>query len=294
MRSRGVTPMTGAGVDATGWRAAAGRARSVGTSASTVWATLLWLCTCKAQAETVPLRGIADSRVRTAVYDGNDVYRLRGYVGYEIDLQFEAGEYFVGLGAGDIEGLSFVSEDNHLFIKPKAQKVSTNLTIITTRRPYQIAYSASAIRPHEGDAEVIFAVRFSYPPGNGDAVADAVSRMLEKAPGERLRNVDYWYCGSPAVKPVAAADDGVHTRLRFAAKAEQPGIFVLNDDGSESLLNFSMDGDDVVIHRVVRQLIVRRGRLTGRIVNKAFSGSGDRLESRTVSPDVKRVGEERP
>src|SRR5262249_8310970 len=75
-------------------------------------------CAGAAEAEIVPLRGIADSRVRTAIYDGNEVYRLRGYVGYQIDLQFEAGELFVGIGAGDIEGISFVSQDNHLFIKP--------------------------------------------------------------------------------------------------------------------------------------------------------------------------------
>jgi type IV secretion system protein VirB9 len=251
------------------------------------------LCVHAALAETVPLRGISDSRIRTAIYDGNEVYRIHGYVGYEIDLQFETGEYFVGIGTGDIEGLSFVSQDNHLFIKPKAKKVSTNLTVVTTRRPYQFAYTASTVSPRNADDDVIFAVRFSYPPSPGDVVADGISRMLQQSSAARARNFDYGYCGSPAIKPVAASDDGVHTRLRFGAKAEQPGIFALNDDGSESLLNFSMDADDVVIHRVVRQLIVRRGRLVGRIVNKAFTGSGERLESGTVSPTIERVGEER-
>ncbi|MFL6601465.1 MAG: TrbG/VirB9 family P-type conjugative transfer protein [Steroidobacteraceae bacterium] len=251
------------------------------------------LCASAAPAETVPLRGIADSRIRTAVYDGNEVYRIHGYVGYEIDLQFEAGEYFVGIGTGDIEGVSFVSQDNHLFIKPKARRVSTNLTVVTTRRPYQFVYTASALDSRDANGEVIFAVRFSYPPSHGDVVADAIDRMLQQSAAGRPRNFDYGYCGSPAVKPIAASDDGVHTRLRFAAKAEQPGIFVLNDDGSESLLNFNMDAHDVVIHRVVRQLIVRRGRLVGRIVNKAYSGSGDRLESGTVSPTVERVDEGR-
>ena len=66
-------------------------------------ATVLWsLGATEALPETVPLRGIADSRVRTAVYDANEVYRLHGFVGYEIDLQFEVGESFVGLGADDI------------------------------------------------------------------------------------------------------------------------------------------------------------------------------------------------
>jgi type IV secretion system protein VirB9 len=262
----------------------------LGGSAPAIFALF---CASLATAETVPLRGIADSRIRTAVYDGNEVYRIHGYVGYEIDLQFEAGEYFVGIGTGDIEGLSFVSQDNHLFIKPKAKKVSTNLTVVTTRRPYQFAYTASALDPRDAHGEVIFAVRFSYPPSHGEVVEDGISRMLQQAAAGRAGNFDYGYCGSAAVKPVAASDDGVHTRLRFAAKAEQPGIFVLNDDGSESLLNFSMDAGDVVIHRVVRQLIVRRGRLVGRIVNKGFTGSGERLDSGTVSPTVERVGEGR-
>jgi type IV secretion system protein VirB9 len=244
-------------------------------------------------AETVPLRGIADSRIRTAVYDGNEVYRIHGFVGYEIDIQFEPGEYFVGIGSGDIEGVSFVSQDNHLFIKPKARRVSTNLTVVTTRRPYQFAYTASALSSRDVDGDMIFAVRFSYPPSPGDVVADGINSMFQQSTAARTRNFDYGYCGSPAVKPVAASDDGIHTRLRFAARAEQPGIFVLNDDGSESLLNFSMDGDDVVIHRVVRQLLVRRGKLVGRIVNKGFTGSGDRLESGTVSPSVERLGEGR-
>ena len=250
---------------------------------------LTWTCPRDTAAETVPLRGVADSRVRTATYDGNEVYRLVGFVGYEIDLQFEAGEYFVGIGAGDIEGLSFVSQDNHLFIKPKARKVATNLTIITTRRPYQFSYTASTQRPEEADTDVIFAVRFSYPPSNGDIVADGISKMLEQSSSARARNLDYGYCGNSSVRPVAAWDDGVHTHLRFAAKTEQPGIFVLNEDGSESLLNFSIEGDDVVIHRVVRRLLVRRGRLTGLIVNKGFTGSGERLGSRTLSPAVERL-----
>lgn len=260
--------------------------RRVGCSAMAI---LAGLGTRTVPAETVPLRGIADSRVRTAVYDGSEVYRLQGYVGYEIDLQFESGEYFVGLGAGDIEGISFVSQDNHLFIKPKAQNVATNLTVITSRRAYQLAYTASALQTQENDPNVIFAVRFNYPPSGGMPPADASDKLLDQSGSARASNFDYGYCGHAAVKPVAAWDDGAHTHLRFAAKAEQPAIFVLNEDGSESLLNFSMDGDDVVIHRVVRELIVRRGKLTGRIVNKGFTGSGERLSSGTLSPKLERA-----
>ncbi|MBS0419033.1 MAG: TrbG/VirB9 family P-type conjugative transfer protein [Proteobacteria bacterium] len=256
-------------------------------------AVVLLLHAREGLSETVPTRGVADARIRSASYDANEVYRLQGHVGYEIDLQFEQGESFVGIGAGDIDALSFVSQDNHLFIKPKAARINTNLTVLTNRRPYQFAYSASALRSDTADPEIMFVVRFSYPPNNGDVIADGINRILQQSRTERPGNGDYWYCGSRAIQPTSAMDDGIHTRLRFAPKAEQPAVFVKNDDGTESLLNFSIEGSDVVIHRVVRQLIIRRGRLTGLIVNKGFTGSGARLDSGTVSSSVERVGEGR-
>jgi type IV secretion system protein VirB9 len=243
------------------------------------------------RADVLPAAGALDPRIRVASYSGEEVYRLYGYVGYQIDLQFEPGETFVGLGAGDIEGVSFVAEGNHLFLKPKVAKVGTNLTVLTSKRHYQFDYAVSSRPPDPRVDEVIYAVRFIYTeePASKEATqARLAAERLAKASAERPRNIDYWFCGHPGVKPVATSDDGVHTRIRFGVRSEQPAIFVKNDDGTESLLNFSMEEGDVIIHRVARQFIVRRGRLSGCIVNKAFSGAGERLDSNTVSPDVSR------
>jgi len=270
----------------------------------------LWLSCADvhiAAAEAWPARGALDSRIRTAPYSADQVYRLPGHVGYQIDLQFEAGEHFVGLGAGDMDALSFSAQDNHLFIKPRATPVKTNLTVLTNRRHYQFEYSASAKHPDPFQGEVIYALRFSYPPGpagSGRMPDNAVvpplgnpaaglanndfDAQLDREAVPRPINIDYWYGGHPALKPVAASDDGIHTRLRFGARSEQPAIFVRNDDGTESLLNFSMDVSDVILHRVVGRLIVRRGKIAGCIVNKGFEGSGTRLESGTVATGVKR------
>lgn len=244
------------------------------------------------RAETVPMKGRVDSRIRSAAYNGDEVYKLRGFVGYQIDLEFESGETFTGLGAGDLEGLSFVGQDNHLFLKPKAAKVATNLTVLTSRREYQFDYSASSQRPAADDPGVIYALRFTYAPSPSQSAAEAAAKrldsQLDNASAKRLHNIDYWYCGEPVLKPASASDDGVHTRLRFAANADLPAIFVRNDDGSESLLNFSMDSGDVIVHRVARRFILRRGRLTGCIVNQGFVGGGTRLDSGTVAPEVER------
>ncbi len=231
--------------------------------------------------------GGVDSRLQAVEYSADEVYPLRGQVGFQIDLQFEAGETFIGLGAGDLAGLGFFAQDNHLFLKPKAARVVTNLTVLTNRRHYQFDYSTVS------HTEVImYALRFRYPPlaaAPGASAARQIEAALAAGSVTRTRNTDYWYCGADSLMPVAAWDDGVQTRLRFAARAEQPAIFVRNDDDSESLLNFSMEGAEVVVQRLAHRLILRRGKLRGCIVNKGFHGAGERLDSGTIASGVERA-----
>ena len=265
-----------------------------GVAVVVIATTLLWMIE-PVGAESLPQRGTADSRVRTATYNPDEIYRLYGFVGYAIELIFEDGETFAGNAGGDLEAITFGWHDNHLIMKPKSPNVGTNLVVYTNRRAYRFEYSASARKPDPRIDQVMYAVRFAYPaqfatkPGVG---ADSTDRDLDAGAAVRKRNFDYWFCGSPSIKPVAAFDDGVHTRLTFGAKTELPAVFVRNDDGTESLLNFNMEDGDVVIHRVAGRFILRRGKLTGCIVNKGFSGGGERLQSGTVAPGVQRERKE--
>jgi len=236
----------------------------------------------------------ADTRLRSVVYSGDEVYRLRGYAGYQIDLEFEPGESFVGLGAGDVEALAFVAQANHLFIKPKAINVRTNLTVLTTRRSYHFDYTVAAAPPDPDHLDVTYVLRFLYPKSMSPEPAPAPSAdsALAQAPATRVRHADYWYCGRATLQPLAAWDDGVHTHLQFNPRVELPALFVRNDDGSESLVNFNVEHGEVVIHRIARQFMVRRGKLTGCIVNKDFAGSGEALSSGTVAPEVERATRE--
>ena len=239
-------------------------------------------------ADVVPERGSIDSRVRVAAYVPDEVYRLRGYAGYQIDLEFEPGETFLGLGTGDIESLTFAAQENHLFLKPRITGVSTNLTVLTSRRAYHFDYSATARRPDSEDQDVVYVLRFTYPllPATGQQDAE-LSRRLSDADHVAL-NLDYWYCGSPDLKPIAAWDDGVQTHLRFGLRQELPAVFLRNDDGTESLVNFTVDGSGMIVHRLSRRLIVRRGKLTGCVVNASFDSAGERALSGTVAPGVER------
>jgi len=238
--------------------------------------------------------GTTDARIRVLVYATDEVYRLKGYVGYQIDLEFESGEVFVGLGTGDLDSLTFAAQDNHLFLKPRAGGVDTNLTVLTTRRTYHFDYTSTERRPDPSFGDVIYVLRFVYPAQRADRAAGVVEHELKTAPETRWHNLDYDYRGSLELKPVSAWDDGVQTHLRFDSDKELPALFIHNDDGSESLLNFSADAGELVVHRIARQLTVRRGRLHGCILNRGYTGSGERLESGTVTPRVERATRELP
>jgi type IV secretion system protein VirB9 len=269
------------------------RERFVRASAFLLCLVLGALTSPQAVANWVPARGKVDVRIRTAPYSADQVYRLYGYVGYQIDIEFSSGERFLGLAAGDMNALSFRAEGNHLFLKPRRARVHTNLTILTSRREYEFDYSASPGPPDEALGEVIYALKFTYPTSRSASeaalAAKQITRDLARASRDRLKNYDYWYCGQPDLKPLAAWDDGVRTWIKFGARSELPAIFVKNDDGSESLVNFSIERGDIVVQRVARRFVLRRGHLTGCIVNKAFTGGGERLKLGTVSPAVERV-----
>ncbi len=236
----------------------------------------------------------ANPRVRLVRYRLNRVYALRGRVGYEIDLQFAPGEHFVGLGVGDANGITVAAAGDNLFIKPRATRVATDLTVLTNRRTYLFDYRVRP--PSAGDRAqpAIYAVRFEYPQARRRRGAAARNRQriahaLAAAERPAVRNEDYWYCGAHSIEPSAAWDDGVETHLVFPPAAQLPAVFVLHADGSESLVDFNMRGDQMVIHQVARRFVLKRGRLRGRIVNRGFMDSQRRLASETISPRVWRI-----
>src|SRR5215469_5729464 len=108
------------------------RHSAVGLFAFIVVGTLLSAPCAVSAGDVTPV----DARIRVFAYDPDEVYRLKGYVGYQIDLEFESGEAFVGLSTGDLDSVTFATQDNHLFLKPRAGTVETNLTVLTTRRAY--------------------------------------------------------------------------------------------------------------------------------------------------------------
>ena len=265
--------------------------QSAGRIGTTLALVVMSAVAVTAHAEALPVGGHVDPRIRTAFYDPNQVYQLYGIVGFHLDLEFAPDERFLGLSAGDPKAIAYSAHGNVLTIRPKVARDVMNLTVTTTEHRYYFDYTI-APRPDANDVDVMYAVQFTYPPKPKTVSlatsADQISQDFDQSEAQRPKNTDYWFCGSPEIKPAQAYDDGIETYLRFGSREELPAIFLQNSDGHESLLNFTVEGDYVVLHRVARRFVLRRGSLTGCIVNKEFTGGGERLRSGTVAPDVIR------
>ncbi len=132
---------------------------------------------------------------------------------------------------------------------------------------------------------------FRYP--DTEKLASLSAEVDEALDGSSRRplNLDYWFCGNSAVKPSRAFDDGVQTHLEFPPRAEWPAVFSIDEHGGESLLNFSVKGSSLVIHRVSKRLVLRRGKATGCVVNKSFDGGSSTTQTGTVTDRITRTVE---
>lgn len=241
---------------------------------------------CPAHSAIVPTAGILDTRVRTAAYEPNEVYRLQGTLGFSIDLVVSPEEQFVGVSGGDLEAVVVSAAQSRLSIKPVLAPFKTNFTVLTNLRAYHIEYLVDERKKDEEPDT--FSVQFTYPPKPSvDATDVKIDEALKRA--APVLNTDYWYCGDLSLQPLSASDDGLHTRITFAADSEWPAIYVLHSDGEESLVNVSVDGDTAVVHRTFERVILRRGELVGCIFNRALIQNPRSPHTGTVSPDVQRV-----
>jgi type IV secretion system protein VirB9 len=169
--------------------------------------------------------------------------------------------------------------------------VATNLTLLTNRHTYHLDYTVTP-RSVSGADEMIYSLTFLYPAEQAQetaalASAHKVTEALAAPPPTINRR--YGLCGPKSLKPIEASDDGIQTRLTFPARVELPAVFVRNEDGAESLVNFTVESDTLIVHRVAKAFVLRRGRLVACVVNQAFAGGGEALASGTRSSEVQRV-----
>ncbi len=264
-------------------------------------------------AAEVPRPGQTDHRIRHVDYDAHQVYRVTGYFGYALTFMFDRGERIHDVVMGDPEAWDVMPRGHVLSIKPKAQDPHTSMLVLTDKREYVFDVRAKPPRKSPDgqamDRDQAFLVRFGYPEQEAKREAAAKAQLaaiesakkIEHARLEAERQVvanmpakpinrNYQATGESALIPTEAWDDGTFTYLRFSAQQGVPAIYTLSIDGQEMIAPKHADGDVVVIQRVSRRLILRRGQSVACLFNEGpvlrtaqpTSGTSDRAGARLL------------
>lgn len=113
-----------------------------------------------ADYEDIPIT--TDNRIKTYIYNPNEVYLLVLHFGYQSHIEFAKGEEIQTISLGDSYAWKITPLANRLFIKPLEKNMRTNMTIITNKRTYQFDIVSQELEIGE-EKDLVYVVRFYYP-----------------------------------------------------------------------------------------------------------------------------------
>lgn len=222
----------------------------------------------------------ADPRLVSRLYDPGQIVRIEGKINVQATIQFGEDETIENVAIGD--SLKWQVTPNRranlLFIKPLAERASTNMTVVTDKHTYLFdLVSSSAHRTP------LYVLSFTYPEEVEPAQsADAAGQPAERANALEMAaatdpyavldpaalNFAWISSGSRSLLPERVFDDGEATFLTWPPGTKMPAILVKDHEGAEGPVNFAVRGDVIVVDGVPSEFVLRAGNETARLVNE--------------------------
>lgn len=210
------------------------------------------------------------------------------------DIVLQAGEVLTSVSAGDtvqwvlgdtVSG-SGSGEQVHIFVKPIAADISTNLVITTDRRTYHLEMSSFR-------KTYMAAVSWRYPNKHFGRTRIQKSALRGasnpygylKMPandnqGLQLANLKFRYeikGDNPHWRPVTAFDNGSKVFIQFPNRLDQgeaPPLFVVGTDGKSQLVNYRVKGTYYIVDRLFAVAELRLGEKKQDVVRIVRLGNG--------------------
>lgn len=104
-----------------------------------------------------------DSRIKTFVYNANEVFSVTTEYGYQSNIEFGENEAIDTVSVGDRVGWQIIPANRRLFIRAMEENAHTNMTVITNKRAYQFDLKSSSASNVIGSEQLVYVVRFYYP-----------------------------------------------------------------------------------------------------------------------------------
>lgn len=229
---------------------------------------------------------VVDSRIRTLIYNENEVYRLITDYGYQSNIVFSEKERVRTLSIGDSVPFKITPSGNRIFVKTLQRGHLTNMTIVTNKRVYQFELSSII----KSARDITYVMRFFYPQEDLEAIADEdienISEIVvdefddgsspsiprsenisevAKQPSLSEKDFNYSYSisgpdGDFDFSPSQIFDNGNSTFMKFAPEtANIVNLFEVTKDGIEQPLAVRFEGEYLVIDKALGKIAVRLG-----------------------------------
>jgi len=238
-----------------------------------------------------PVPTTTDSRIRTLVYNSNEVYELKFYYGYQSFIEFADNEEIEMISIGEAFAWRITPAGKRLFIRPLEVAAHTNMTIITNKRTYHFDIRSGEY-DGRADEELVYTVRFyypqigqplpippqlgvptpvapkpikpgvrsSYPHGRVDDSGNKANILaINRNPDNSELNFDYSLAGkSDNILPLRVYDNGEETLMQFPNdNLIVPTINAVDAFGGEHQLSYIIRDNYVVLPTVERQFTLR-------------------------------------
>lgn len=226
-----------------------------------------------------------DQRLQTRIYDETAVVRIDGRTKVQTTIKFAPDEVIENVAIGDSSAWQVQPNKAQtiIFIKPLQPTARTNMTVVTSKRTYLFDLVAS---PKNA---ALYVLQFRYPDLE-KAAEEARLAAAAEAEAEKLRaaadpiemaaardpyavadpsklNFQWAGAGASELLPSRTFDDGDAVFLTWPVDTAIPAILVMNEDGEEGPVNFTVRGETVVVQGVPPQIILRSGRDTASLTN---------------------------
>lgn len=169
-----------------------------------------------------------DSRIKTYIYNQNEVFPIILHHGYHSHIDFPKSEFVQNIIIGNPVDWDITNRNNQIFLQTYSHNAHTNMTVITNKRTYEFDLIARN-NTEEADYELAYAIRFYYPEDNVELVADTeegcYENYLEIDDIIKGRvNANYIFYGSGDTTPIVAFNDARFTYLKFKEGVKIPKI----------------------------------------------------------------------
>ena len=229
-----------------------------------------------------------DGRILLATYRDREVYKIVASYGFQTTIEFSEKETVETISIGDSIAWQVVPAGHRVFLKPQEQNAVTNMTVVTSLRPYYFELGAKKV---SNPSSVTFLVRFTYP-DSGTAFPEVRATRAVAPPAKKPTdyNFNYTLTGAKEIAPLRIFDDGEFTYMQFRALTDLPAIFLVDKDRQESVVNYRIEGSYVVIERTANQFSLRHGNDVACVYNRnppAAVASSDQSTPRVLELDLK-------